>query len=46
MLATIEAAGWTSLTQAAMAPEPKAGNRPPAMVIADPGHAAAFHYAP
>ena len=32
MLATIEAAGWTSLTQAAMAPEPNAGNRPPARV--------------
>jgi len=32
MLATIEAAGWTSLTQAAMAPEPNAGNRPPVRV--------------
>jgi len=32
MLATIEAAGWTSLTQAVAAPEPNAGNRPPARV--------------
>jgi phosphonate transport system substrate-binding protein len=32
MLATIEAVGWTSLTQAAVAPEPNAGNRPSARV--------------
>jgi phosphonate transport system substrate-binding protein len=32
MLATIEAAGWTSLTQAAVGPDPNAGNRPPARV--------------
>ena len=32
MLAVIEAARWTSLTQAAVAPEPNAGNRPPARV--------------
>jgi phosphonate transport system substrate-binding protein len=32
MLAVIEAARWISLTQAAVAPEPNAGNRPPARV--------------
>ena len=37
MLAAIEAAGWTSLTQAAVAPEPNADNRPPVR-LADPGH--------
>jgi phosphonate transport system substrate-binding protein len=45
MLATIEAAGWTSLTQAPWHPNPT-----PATVrrrgLADPGHAVAFHYAP
>ena len=45
MLATIEAAGWTSLTQVAMAPEPNAATVR-RRGLADPGHAVAFRYAP